>query len=59
MFLRDFGEDLISTTRKQNVEERNQTNNILNNILKYFDFNDDEFDMETMVDEFLTFFVAG
>ncbi|XP_071834636.1 cholesterol 24-hydroxylase-like [Apostichopus japonicus] len=59
IFLRNFGRDTIAKSREAQYKGEAQTNNILNNILKYFDFSKEDFDMETMVDEFLTFFFAG
>ncbi|KAJ8045987.1 Cholesterol 24-hydroxylase [Holothuria leucospilota] len=57
--LRDTGEELISKSRKALLMGEDLPNNILGIIMKYSNPSEDQFDMETMVDEFLTFFVAG
>ncbi|XP_071834631.1 cholesterol 24-hydroxylase-like [Apostichopus japonicus] len=58
-FLRNFGRDTIAKSREEQYKGEAQTNNVLSKILKYFDISKEDFDMESMVDEFLTFFVAG
>ncbi|KAJ8045983.1 Cholesterol 24-hydroxylase [Holothuria leucospilota] len=57
--LRDTGEGLIFKSRKALLMGEDLPNNILGIIMKYSNPSEDQFDMETMVDEFLTFFVAG
>ncbi|PIK56140.1 putative cholesterol 24-hydroxylase [Apostichopus japonicus] len=59
LFLRDFGKDIITKSQKEQLEGQHQTNNIVHSILQCFHLDFYKFDMETMVDDFVTFFVAG
>lgn len=58
-FLREYGKALILKTKDDSLSRDQHSNNILSNIMKHFQQSGGSFDAETMVDEFLTFFVAG
>jgi cholesterol 24(S)-hydroxylase len=56
--LRNTGrEKILERINNFKNEDPNLTNDILGNILK--SSNDDNFDLELMIDDFVTFFIAG